>query len=429
MKPLASQNQTIQGSMLNSVIPYSFHPLSLDMPQAPKKPVRYTIAQKRKAVEMVSAGHSVADVVKKFAIQNKRTLENWVRLQENGQLEHPNEGRRDNLSVIALHNHLLRVLPDYPAGLTAEAIVDQLASEGVYKCTRTINRHMDILSGEASGYKVIAGPQIGTWCRNKSAKPALRLNDLSVPDALSLALLERFLKNILPTATTKLLDGVFEQAKTKLEKEASKNPLAAWPNVVAVVEPGLEVIAPSIDDDVLHPVQQALLTKETLKVDYAPLGRSTRTHILNPLGLVQCGAITYLIATFSRKAEPILRLPLHRVQSAERTHDRASYLVPDGFTLQGFIDQGGMGFNEQGPIKIRVWVSEMLGPRLEEVKLSSDQKLRPVDGGYELTATLIDSWRLHWWILSKTGDIVVLEPESLRDDIAKILRKGAARYG
>lgn len=240
------------------------------MPQNATKTVRYTIEQKRKAVEMVRAGHSISEVAKKQGIQNKKTLENWVRLHENGQLERPKEGRRDNLSVIALHDHLLRVLPDYPAGLTADAIVDRLASEGVLKSTRTIDRHMDILSSEGGGYKVIAGAQIGTWCRNKNTKPALRLNDLSVPDALSLALLERFLKNILPTATTKLLDGVFEQAKTKLEKEASKNPLAAWPNVVAVVEPGLEVIAPSIDDDVLHPIQQALLTKETLKVDYAP---------------------------------------------------------------------------------------------------------------------------------------------------------------
>lgn len=376
---------------------------------------------------MVRAGHSAADVVKKFGIQNNRTLENWVRLQDNGQLDRPKGGRKNNLGVIALHNDFLRVLPEYPAGMSDERILDRLNEEGVFISARTVQRHMDILSSEAGGYKVVAGAN-GGWCRNKNVKPSLRLNDLSVPDALSLALLERFLKNILPTATTKLLDGVFEQAKTKLEKEASTNPLAAWPNLVAVVEPGLEVIAPSIDDDVLHPIQQALLAKETLKVDYAPLGRSRRTHILNPLGLVQCGAITYLIATFSRKTEPILRLPLHRVKSAERTHDRAGYLTPEGFTLQGFINQGGMGFNEHGPIKIRAWVSEMLGPRLEEVKLSSDQKLRLVEGGYELTATLIDSWRLHWWILSKTGDIEVLEPKGLRDDIAKKLSDGADRY-
>jgi transposase-like protein len=397
------------------------------MPEALKKTVRYTLKQKQKAVEMVRAGHSISDVAKKQGIHNKKTLENWIRLQDNGQLDRPKGGRKNNLGVIALHNHFLRVLPEYPAGMSDERILDRLNEEGVFLSARTVQRHMEILSSEAGGYKVVAGAK-GGWCRNRNVKSSLRLNDLSVPDALSLALLERFLKNILPTATTKLLDGVFEQAKTKLEKEASTNPLAAWPNVVAVVEPGLEVIAPSIKDDVLHPIQQALLARETLKIDYVPLGKSKRTHTLNPLGLVQCGAITYLVATFLRKTEPILRLPLHRVISAERTNDRASYLAPEGFTLHGFIDQGGMGFNEQGLIEIRAWVSEMLGPRLEEVKLSRDQKLLPVEGGYEFTATLIDSWRLRWWILSKTGDIVVLEPEDLRNNIAKALSEGAARY-
>jgi len=397
------------------------------MPEASKKTIRYTLEEKLEAIGMVRDGLSVTEVAKKKGIQNKKTLENWIRLEDNGQLEKPKGGRRNNLSVIALHNHFLRVLPEYPAGMSDERILDRLNEEGVFISAKTVQRHMDTLSSEAGGYKVVAGAN-GGWCRNRNVKPSLRLNDLSVPDALSLALLERFLKNILPTATTQLLDGVFEQAKTKLEKEASTNPLAAWPNLVAVVEPGLDVIAPSIEDDVLHPIQQALLARETLKVEYVPVGKTKRTHTLNPLGLVQCGAITYLIATFSRKTEPILRLPLHRVKSTERTHDRASYLAPEDFTLHGFIDQGGMGFNEQGPIEIRAWVSDMLGPRLEEVKLSRDQKLRPVEGGYELTATLIDSWRLRWWILSKTGDIVVLEPEDLREDIAKQLREGAARY-
>ena len=286
---------------------------------------------------------------------------------------------------------------------------------------------MNILGSEEGGYKVISGAD-GGWCRNKGAKPTLRLNDLSVADALSLALLERFLKNILPTATTKLLDSVFEQAKTKLEKGVATNKLAAWSKMVAVVEPGLEVISPRIEDGALHLIQEALLAKETVKVEYAPPGKSKRTHVLNPLGLVQCGAITYLVATFSRRTEPVLRLPVHRVKSAERTYDKNSYLVPEGFTLQGFIDQSGFGFNENGLVKVRAWISEMLGPRLEEVKLSEDQKLRPIDGGYELTATLIDSWRLRWWILSKTGDIEVLEPKHIRDEIAKTLREGAAGY-
>ncbi|MDP2433999.1 MAG: WYL domain-containing protein [Pseudomonadota bacterium] len=102
--------------------------------------------------------------------------------------------------------------------------------------------------------------------------------------------------------------------------------------------------------------------------------------------------------------------------------------MPKGFSLQGFIDQGGFGFGEKGPIKLKAWVSKMLGERMAETRLAADQKLQPVADGFELTATLIDSWRLRWWILSKTGDIVVLGPKTLRTEIAKQLSEGAARY-
>ena len=65
---------------------------------------------------------------------------------------------------------------------------------------------------------------------------------------------------------------------------------------------------------------------------------------------------------------------------------------------------------------------------MDETRLSADQTLRPVKDGFVLTATLIDSWRLRWWVLSKTGDIVVRGPRALRDEIAKQLREGAAGY-
>lgn len=389
--------------------------------------VTYAAEFKRKAVDMVKKGQSVGDVCKTLGIQNKRTLGNWIVRHEKGVLQGPKEGRRDNLSVVALQNALLKVLPDYPEGMSAAMVRDRLDEEnGTFKSEKTIQRHLEVLSDERGGYKVIPGAA-GGWCRNKNFKPALRLNELSVADALSLNLLERFLKPLLPRTTTSLLETVFDQARRKLEKEARTNKLAAWSNKVAVAEPGLDVIPPEPDEGVPDVVQEALLADETVEIDYVSPGKKCRTHTVNPLGLVQNGAITYLVCTFSGTTEPIARLPLHRMKSAKRTYLKAS--PPAGFSLRQFIDQGGFGFGEKGPIKLRAWVSNMLGERLAEAKLGKDQKLVPENEGFELTVTLIDSWRLKWWILSKTGDIVIREPKALRKDITHALREGAARYG
>jgi translation initiation factor IF-1 len=90
---------------------------------------------------------------------------------------------------------------------------------------------------------------------------------------------------------------------------------------------------------------------------------------------------------------------------------------------------GGIHWNMQkGEIKLKAWFSKRLGDSLSQTKLSKDQTIRDTEDGVELTATVVDNWTLRWWILSKTGDIVVLEPEDLRHDIAKILSEGAARY-
>jgi len=54
--------------------------------------------------------------------------------------------------------------------------------------------------------------------------------------------------------------------------------------------------------------------------------------------------------------------------------------------------------------------------------------MRRVDDGFILTATLPNTWRLKWWILSKSGDIEVLKPIELRKEIKVLLTSAAAKY-
>jgi hypothetical protein len=58
-----------------------------------------------------------------------------------------------------------------------------------------------------------------------------------------------------------------------------------------------------------------------------------------------------------------------------------------------------------------------LADYLRETRLSEDQVLQAADAGYQLVATVSDSWQLRWWIRSMGAGIVVLEPEGLREEI------------
>lgn len=325
-------------------------------------------------------------------------------------------------NTVARQWELLKLLPSSPPGKNATDLTQSLAGKGYEVTKRTVERDLEALERlfpithdeeRPFGWHWIAGGVLGVM-------------GLSMADALSLQLLQRFLRPVLPVATTRQLEPVFELAARKLESQADRNSLGRWVKQVAVIEPGLSVVPAAIDPAALQTIQEALLAQEKVEVEYARAGeQQAHKRMLNPLGLVQCGAITYLVATTPRHTNPIV-YAMHRVAGARRLYEPAT--LPKGFSLQDFIDQGGLQFGETRPIRLKAWVSNMLGNQLAETKLSASQQLTPAEDGFILTASLTYSWRLRWWILSKTGDIEVLSPSDFRKEIGELLSMGARRY-
>jgi predicted DNA-binding transcriptional regulator YafY len=203
--------------------------------------------------------------------------------------------------------------------------------------------------------------------------------------------------------------------------------LARWSERIAVVPPGLATLPPSVKADVLEAVQGALLHGDAIDVTYqrrsAP---KPKAQTLYPLGLVVSEPFTYLVAASEFGDEPWL-FALHRMKSAvlsrkpARTRDAA-------FSLDGFIEKGGMQFGYGRTARFVAVVSDSLRDHLQESPLSNDQTILPQRGKNKLTATLPISWRLKWWVLSKTGDIEVLQPAALRGEVGLLLREGAKVY-
>ncbi|MEJ8851542.1 WYL domain-containing protein [Variovorax rhizosphaerae] len=255
---------------------------------------------------------------------------------------------------------------------------------------------------------------------------AFGLLGLSITDALSLHLLERYLQPILPDAVRLQLKPAFELAAAKLAVQKASNPIGDWPGKVAVVNTGLTVIPAPIDAAALRVVQEALLASEQVEVDYLrPEADAPKVQALHPLGLVLCGPATYLVATAFRHVAPRL-YAMHRVRAARRLHVPAK--SPSGFSLQAYIDEGGLQFGDGRRIRFRAWISRQLGAVMADARLDADQQLEPAEGGYVLRATLPYSWKLRWWILSKSGDIEVLAPSELRTEIGKLLAAASKRY-
>ena len=66
---------------------------------------------------------------------------------------------------------------------------------------------------------------------------------------------------------------------------------------------------------------------------------------------------------------------------------------------------------------------------LAETPLSADQKIEPeADGRVRLTATVNDTWQLHWWLMGQGDGIEVCAPMALREEIIATLVNAGKLY-
>lgn len=201
--------------------------------------------------------------------------------------------------------------------------------------------------------------------------------------------------------------------------------VSKWVDKVRYVHPTLPQMRPSIKHEVMRGIQQSLVQERQCTVVYKAVDGKKKSYRLNPLALVLRGNIAYLIATAYTYSDVRL-YALHRIQSVEL--EATVILRPPEFSLDEYLASGALGFEVGDEIKLRAVVQELLAKLLEESPLAEDQVLQKRDGRFELTATVRESWQLTAWILSQGQNIEILEPQTLRNQIAAILQESAARY-
>ena len=141
--------------------------------------------------------------------------------------------------------------------------------------------------------------------------------------------------------------------------------------------------------------------------------------------MVQRGQVTYLIATADPYTD-IRQYAVHRFLQASALDTPADGLC--GFDLKTYLDSDALQFGSPQSISFKAWLSQQQGRLIRETPLAPDMRLIEVADGYEVHATLNNTWQLHWWILSLGEHLVVHEPASLRQQIGNTLRRAAAAY-
>jgi len=324
--------------------------------------------------------------------------------------------------TLARQWELLKLLPTRRPGATARDLRNKLEEAGHTVTKRTVERDLLTLS--------VIFP-IET---NEKSKPygwhwfphaQINFPGIDLAEAVSLGLLEDLLRQLIPPAFLQALEGRFSAARAKLAA-LPQNSHAQWSDLVRYVPPGQPLLNPVINPEVLTNVQDALLRRRQLQVSYAAFQTgSPRELLLHPLALIQQGGRSYLLATTFSYQLPVY-YALHRLQSAAVLAETAHR--PDGFSLTSFLACGGAQFGPQNEIKLKAVLGEDLAAILQETALSTDQTITHRDGKIILSATVRESWQLHFWILSQGASITILQPAALKKSIITRLQAALTNY-
>ena len=296
------------------------------------------------------------------------------------------------LETLQLSLDLLRRIPKGRT-VTASDLHQQLMYAGFDRDLRTIQRLLETLS---EFYDIerddSSKPYRYRW---KEQAKGLSLPGLSTQESLLLTLAEQQLGSLLPAKLMKSMQGFFNQARVQLGDKNSTQREREWLDKVRVVSVSQPLLPPKIDAQVFEQVSDALYSNHWLDVDYKnAAGKKTAARVM-PLGLAQQGPRMYLVCRFEGYDNE-RSMALHRIISA--TASTLGFDRPKDFNLKQFDDDGRFGYGDGTKIRLSFRIEKMAGLHVVECPLSLDQQVAELDHTYEITATVVDTDMLDWWL-------------------------------
>lgn len=300
---------------------------------------------------------------------------------------------------------------------------------------RTIERNLMQLMGIFPSLDYLESPGGNLWFWEKDT--VLDVPRLDAKTALMFRLAKDYLTPILPKATLNELDPHFKQAERTLQEVGEKS-YTKWPDKVRFIQNSIQLKHPEIRSDILATVYDALFSDLKIAARYRVRSGEERDYMVSLLGLVFRDGIIYAVCTLEGR-ENVRQLPLHRMVRTELTDEPSEKI--SGFNLDHYVKtffdyplrelQGNLNHRDEIPetIKVTLALNPISAVHLRESPLSADQTIADMpDGRVSFTATVNNTERLRWWILSYGPYMEVIAPDSLRTETRDKINAAMSLY-
>ena len=293
--------------------------------------------------------------------------------------------------------------------LGTRELQESLNREGIDISLRTIQRDLNQI---AQRFPIESNKTVPQGWRWRSDAPIQSLPNMTSSQAVTFMMVEEHLNHLLPPSLIDEMNPWFDLARRSL---SSQNNVRQWINRVRIVPASQPLIPPLVERQAQQASYEGLLQDKQIECIYRSRGHQSeeRNYTLNPLGLVQKGAIIYLICTRLDKLD-VQTFALHRFQSATVLDTRAMH--PVDFDIDKYIDSGALGFRVDfnkptESIELKLFMNESDALHFSESQLSHAQTITQLnDQLYEISAVVPFTSQLVWWLRSFGQKIVRIEP-------------------
>ena len=296
---------------------------------------------------------------------------------------------------------------------------DMLVREGIDISLRTIQRDLNQI---ALRFPIESNKTIPQGWRWRADAPIQSLPHMTSSQAVTFMMVEEHLRHLLPPSLLEEMMPWFDLAKRSL---STQNNVRQWINRVRIVPANQPLIPPVVDKQAQQAIYEGLLQDKQIECVYRARTHhgEDKSYILNPLALVQKGAVIYLICTRNDKTD-VQTFALHRFKSATVLDSRA--LHPVNFEIDQYIETGALGFrvdyNQPTElVQLKLTMTENTAKSFYESQLSKDQSIAQLEENIvEVTATVPFTSQLVWWLRSFGKKLLNIEPAMVNNAVKEI---------
>ena len=340
-------------------------------------------------------------------------------------------GKSSTQNTLKFVLDLLSLIPAAPRVLDAQTLTKQLEDRGHVKDQRTVQRTLKDIQAHYPTLECRDESKPFGWCWSAKALP-ISVPAMSLDQAIVLTLAERVLPGSLPGDVQRAISPYFKAAHATLKREVSGRKAAKWPKKVAFSSSAFALKPMQIDSNRMTTITQAIIEERWLEIRYRNANDFVTHSRVKPLGLLLEGPRNYLVAQFERfdtPTNPPRTLAISRIEMANVADE--SFVYPSDFSIDEFVTSQPTGWGTGKQIRVTLSVLPFLGRILSESPMSEDQIVtrgEAHDDDWTVEATVPESERLVWWLLSFGAGVEVIAPVELRERMGAELRAAVAFY-